>query len=105
MTGRISEVEKCGLACVRTARDRDLDDLQKQMVIQGHARRLFWLMIAILGLSLVSVAVPVAVIWLLDQGGLVSFRGTFDVLRRIDFLAVVSIVGILVALLRRTSRA
>jgi len=55
--------------------DNSLDDLQKEKALQKNAQKLLVLFLIIVGASIVSLGIPLGVIWLLDAINLLSFTG------------------------------
>jgi len=55
-----------------------LDDRQKEQALQKHAIKLFNLFILILFSSAAAIGLPVGVIWLLEQTGVLSMMAVID---------------------------
>lgn len=64
----------------RDLRDPLLDDDAKEARMREHARTLGVLFTRLTVGTLVALAVPVAVVWLLDAAGIVSLNGVLDAL-------------------------
>jgi hypothetical protein len=75
--------------------DRSLTDDQKERRLREEAPRLVALLGRIVFGSLLALALPLGVLWALDWIGLISLPDVLDVLVRVDFLLVVSALGIL----------
>lgn len=74
-------------------RDPSLDDLQKEEALQEQARRLFGLLGALLGGSLLALGLPLLAVWLLELAGVSSLAAVLGVLERPDFLLGTVVVG------------
>lgn len=85
-------------------RNDALSDREKEEALQQQARQLFRLLGILVGGSLLALGVPLGIVWILGRMGMGSFAGTLAVLERIDFLAGVTIVGLLGYLLVRRLR-
>jgi hypothetical protein len=75
--------------------DRSLTDDQKERRLREETPRLMALLGRIVFGSLLALALPLGVLWALDRIGLISLPDVLDVLVRVDFLLVVSALGIL----------
>lgn len=82
-------------------RDDSMEDTEKERVLQEQSRQLFRLLGILLGGSILALGIPLVLIWLLERVGIGSFWGTLGVLERIDFLAGVTVAGLLGYLLGR----
>jgi hypothetical protein len=86
-------------------RDADIDDEMKAGRLRRHSLRLAVLAAVVTFQGTLSLLLPLAGVWALDRGGLVSFGAVVDVLERWDFLVAAAAIGTGVFLLvRRTSR-
>jgi len=89
------EAAQRGQECTEILGDDSLDDRDKEDALQAQSRRLFTLLGILTGGSLLALALPLGVVWLLEAVGVASFSGTLGMLERIDFLAGTVIVGTL----------
>jgi hypothetical protein len=88
---------------VEDLRSPELDDLQKEKVLQAHSLRLFSLFLQLALGGAAAVLLPAALVWLLAQTGLVSFAAVLELAVSWEFVLVsaVAATGILVFLARR----
>ena len=56
----------------------ELDDLQKEKALQKNALTLFKLFFIILLSSLLAIAVPLGIVWILEKLGLMSLNSVID---------------------------
>jgi hypothetical protein len=86
-------------------RNGALDDFAKEKAVQSAAVALFKLL-GLLSLgSIIAVILPIAVVWLADVAGLLSFDAVMAMLIRWEFLLAATIVGTVVFfLLQRTNK-
>ena len=75
-------------------RDDAMSDREKEEILQRRARQLFGLLGILVGGSLLALGGPLAAVWLLEQVGVGSFWDTLAILERIDFLAGVTVAGL-----------
>lgn len=87
------DVARRGGETLRVLRDASLTDAEKEEVLQRHAKRLFVLLGVLAGGSVLSLGVPLLVVWGLETVGVGSFHGTLVVLQRIDFLLGTVVIG------------
>lgn len=104
LPGYAREVVRRNKECLQILQDSSLDDHEKESALQRHARRLFALLGLLVGGSLLAITLPLAGIWVLEQGGIGSVSGVLSVLQRLDFLAGTIAVGLLGYLLVRYVR-
>jgi hypothetical protein len=81
--------------------DDTLTDREKEKALQAHARTLFGLLGVLVGVSILALGAPLALVWGLEQIGLGSFQKVLAILQRLDFLAATIVVGLLGYLLAR----
>ena len=86
-------------------RDDSLSDREKEEALQQRARRLFKLLGILVGGSALALGLPLLGVWPVEQLGIGSYGRTLAVLQRIDFLAGVTVVGVLGYLVVRRVRA
>lgn len=86
-------------------RDESMEDHEKEKALQKQSRQLFRLLGILVGGSALALGVPLGAVWLLGEMGIGSFWRTLAILERIDFLAGVTVVGLLGYLLVRHFRA
>ncbi len=90
---RARQVATRSTECLRVLRDPALDDDTKERELRRQAIRLFTLTGILAGGSILAIALPMAVIWLLELGGAASLEEVLGVLARIDFLVGAAVVG------------
>ncbi|MFO7917073.1 MAG: hypothetical protein R6V13_03210 [Anaerolineae bacterium] len=104
LTTRVRAVARRSRQCLQILRDPSLDDRQKEEALQHQARQLFVLFAVLVGVNLLAIALPLAVVWLLGRMGVGTFHGTLATLGRADFLIGTTAVGIPTYLIVRRFR-
>ena len=74
-------------------RDDSLGDREKEKALQSQSRKLFRLLGIPAGGSVLALGLPLGIVWVLGRLGGGAFWGTMSILKRIDFLAGVTVVG------------
>jgi hypothetical protein len=105
LVGCAQEVHERGMDCLRVIRDPSMTDAAKETHMQRNARRLFALLGTLTGGSMLALALPLALVWLLSAMDVASFSSVLAFLQRADFLAGTIFVGMLGTLLVRHLRA
>lgn len=82
-------------------RDPSMDDRAKEEALQQHSLRLFGLLGILVGGSLLALGLPLFGVWLLELGGVSSLGAVLETLERPDFLAGVTVAGVVGYLLYR----
>jgi hypothetical protein len=77
-------------------RDQEKSDMQKEIAMQKFAKELFLLFFVIMAGSLLALAIPAAIVWLMDLSGLLSFYDVIDTTFSWEFIASSVIVSVLV---------
>ncbi|MGD2070439.1 MAG: hypothetical protein PVI57_17315 [Gemmatimonadota bacterium] len=85
-----------GRQAVVDLRRSDLDDRQKERVLQGHSLRLFSLFFRLAFGGAAAVLVPAGVVWLLAAAGLLSFDAVMELALGWKFLLGSTVTVILV---------
>lgn len=93
--GHASDARERARASVRVVRDPSLSDDEKERHLRRGAGPLFALFARIVASSVLSLALPLGGVWLLDRVGVGSLDDVIGLLVRIDFLVAVSVAGIL----------
>ena len=75
--------------------DSAMTDDEKELRLRQQSGRLFGLFGKIVLEATAALGLPLAVLWGLDLGGVGSAPNTLGILLRIDFLAVVTVLGFL----------
>lgn len=104
LPGRAAEVAGRARECLSVLRDPALSDDQKEAALRRHAARLFVLLGILVGGSALALGLPLAAVWAVDQAGLASFPTVWATLQRLDFLAAVSVAGVVLWLFFRQRR-
>ena len=86
---------------VGTLRDPTMTDLQKEKAMQASSLELFKCFALILLGCALALAVPFAIIWLLDLAGLVSLDAVLALTLSIPFLLATTVIAIVVIFLIR----
>lgn len=74
--------------------DDSMEDREKEKALQKQSRHLFRLLGILVGGSALAIGLPLGIVWVLGAWGVGSFSGTLNVLERIDFLAAVTVAGL-----------
>lgn len=91
-TSRAAEVGRSVLAVIR---DPSLEDHQKELETQRYAKELFSLFLIIAGASLIALAIPLGLVWIMELANLLTvaevIAGTLT-LKFIVFAAALSVI-------------
>lgn len=101
LIGRLRAVKKHSEKSLRTLGSSSLSDQEKEKVFRNQARRLFTLLIILIGGNFLAIGLPFSVIWSLEQMGMGSVSGTLSVLSQIEFLTGVFVFGLAIYLIRQ----
>lgn len=77
-------------------RDSESADLQKEIAMQKYAKQLLVLFLVISAGSLLALAIPFAIVWLMELAGLVSVQSVIAVTLSQEFIIVSIVISILV---------
>ena len=91
---RTGEVVSIGRLAATTLRDTKLSDAEKERQMQRNSLQLFRLLGVLIIGSAAALLAPLALIWLADFVGLLSFSGVLDMFLRWDFIIAGTILGV-----------
>lgn len=74
--------------------DTDINDYQKEIAMQKHAKELFFLFFFITAGSIAALAIPVGFIWLMEFVGLLRVHEAIDTILSLKFIAVAIVLSI-----------
>jgi hypothetical protein len=94
LVDRASEVLSIGRRAAATLRDPTLSDADKERQMQQSSLKLFRLLAVLVIGSAAALLTPLALIWLADFVGLLSFGSVLDMFLRWDFIIGGTIIGI-----------
>ena len=77
-------------------RDSESSDLQKEKAMQKYAKELLLLFLFIVVGSLLALAIPTALVWLMELSGLLSFQSVIDTTLSWEFIGGSIIISIVV---------
>ncbi len=101
---RNTEVIRISKSAFSIVGDKELDDLQKEKRMQKHAKELLTLFIIIITTSILAIAIPLGLVWLMDYAGLLSFNKVIDLLTSIEFILASVVISIVVVVLTRRKK-
>lgn len=87
------EVFAVGRQASSTLRDSTLTDDDKERLTQQSSLKLFRLLAVLVVGIVISLSLPLAIIWLLQLANLFSLAGVMDMLLRWDFIIGVTFLG------------
>lgn len=90
-SSKVISIAKSSLAVVQ---DANLDDLQKEVAMQKHAKELFYLFFLITLGSLLALAIPFGVIWLMEYAELLTVQEVIETTLSWEFIAITVILTI-----------
>ena len=93
---KTKQVVAIGQAASSALRDTLLSDAEKERLMQQSSIRLFRLLAVLILRTIVALAAPLALIWLMQFAGILSVKGVLQMLARWDFIIAATILGILV---------
>ena len=76
--------------------DSKSSDLQKEIAMQKYAKELLLLFLVISFSSLLALAIPAALVWLMELSGLLSFQSVIDITLSWEFIVGSIVVSIVV---------
>lgn len=76
--------------------DSEKSDLQKEIAMQKFAKELLLLFLVITAGSLLALAIPAALVWLMELAGLLSFQSVIDTTLSWEFIVGSIIVSVVV---------
>lgn len=91
-------VTKTALAVVN---NRDLNDLQKEKMMQAHAKSLFILFFFVTVGSFLSLALPFGLVWLLELMGLVSVDAVIAMTLSWQFIVATIVITVIYFILMK----
>jgi len=94
------EVTTVSRAALGVVQNPDLDDDAKGERMQQHAKRLFILFLLLTLGAAAALLLPVGLIWLLAQTGLLSYDGVIALLLSWQFLLATTVVAAVVVSIR-----
>ena len=94
------EVTTVSRAALGVVQNPDLDDDAKGERMQQHAKRLFILFVLLTLGAAAALLLPVGLIWLLAQTGLLSYDGVIALLLSWQFLLATTVVAAVVVSIR-----
>jgi hypothetical protein len=77
-------------------KDSESSDLQKEIAMQKYAKELLFLFLAITVGSVLALAIPFAIVWLLELAGLMSVQSVIEVTLSWEFIVGSIVISILV---------
>jgi hypothetical protein len=104
MVPHAREVMARSRAAARDLRDPALDELAREKAVQGHALRLAWLFVLLVATSGTALAIPVGVVYALEQTGLVQLPEVLDITLDPIFLIGVTVAVLVWTFVRRPRR-
>ena len=101
LVGRTTKVAKVAKSALEVIRDPALDDYQKETATRRYARELFSLFFVIATASLIALAIPLGIVWLMELANLLTvakvIAGTFT----LEFVGIAAVLSVIVFLLSR----
>lgn len=99
-----TKVIKIAKSAIIIVRDTNLGDHQKEIAMQQHAKELFFLFFLIVMGSVVALAIPFGIIWLMELAKLLTVDEVIDTTLSGKFIAVTTIISIGYVWLMRKKR-
>ncbi|MFC1997550.1 hypothetical protein ACFLXI_08105 [Chloroflexota bacterium] len=89
---RVIEIAKSAVLIVR---DANLDDYQKEIALQKYAKTLLSLFFLITTTTILAIAIPFGVIWLMELANLLSVKEVIDMITSLEFVIATVIISII----------
>lgn len=93
VVGRARGMADRAVRSFRVLRDSQMSDEHKERALRRDAMHLLGQSGMVVGLSLLSLFLPLGVVWLLDRAGWVALSDVMATLQRLDFLLAASLIG------------
>jgi hypothetical protein len=87
----VIEIARSAASIVRNA---EIDDLQKEIAMQKYAKELFYLFFVITIISVLAIAIPFGLIWLLEFAGVLTVAEVIDETLSLKFIAITIVLSI-----------
>lgn len=97
-TTKVAIVAKSALKVVR---DPNLDDLQKEKATRQYAKELFILFFVIAAGSLIALAIPMGVVWLMESANLLTVVEVVNATLTLEFIGIAAVLSVIFFLLSR----
>ena len=97
-TSRVAEVAKSVLAVIR---DPSLEDRQKEIATQRYAKELFSLFFVIVGASLIELAIPLIIVWIMELADLLTVAEVIAGTLTLEFIGIAAVLSVILFLLRK----
>lgn len=76
-------------------RDNELDDENKEKILQRSAIRMFSLLAILIFGSIISLSLPLFIVWLVSEFQIFTFNGVLNTLVQWKFIGYSTLIGIL----------
>ena len=87
-TSRVAEVGKSVLAVIR---DPSLEDHQKELATQQYAKELFSLFFVIVSASLIALAIPLGIVWIMELANLLTVAEVIAGTLTLEFIGIAAV--------------
>lgn len=98
------EVIRISKSAVSIVGSKELDDLQKEKMMQQHAKELLPLFLIIIITSALSIGLPLGLVWLMDYLGLLSFDKVIEIISSIEFILASVVISTIVFVVTRKKK-
>lgn len=89
---KVIGIAKSAFSIVRNA---DMDDYEKEIAMQRYAKDLFFLFILITTLSILAIAIPFSLIWLMAFAKLLSVNDVIEMTLSWEFIAATIVISMI----------
>ncbi|MCK5341811.1 MAG: hypothetical protein KAR20_00325 [Candidatus Heimdallarchaeota archaeon] len=98
------EVIRISKSAVSIVNDKQLDDYQKEKMMQKHAKDLLPLFFLIITISILAIGIPLGLVWLMDYVGLLSFNKVIGYITSIEFILASVVISTVVFVVTRKKK-
>ena len=98
------EVIRISKSAVSIVNDKQLDDYQKEKMMQKHAKDLLPLFFLIITISILAIGIPLGLVWLMDYVGLLSFNKVIGYITSIEFILASVVISTVVFMVTRKKK-
>ena len=97
-TSRVTEVAKSVLEVIRNP---SLEDHQKEMATQRYAKELFSLFFVIVAASLIALAIPLGIVWIMELANLLTVAEVIAGTLTLEFIGIAAVLSVILFLLSK----
>ena len=102
LVGRTKKVTVVAKSALDVIRDSNLDERQKEAATQKMAKELFSLFFLIAGASLLALAVPLGLVWIMELANLLTLAEVISATLTLQFIGIAAAISVAMFLWSKT---